>query len=121
MQITQYLHVALLVSDLSDSEYFYGTILGLSKVDRVLKFPGAWYQIGAVQIHLILAERVSIDWVDERWGRNRHIALAVTSLEEAKERLVAYSCPVQMSASGRAALFTHDPDLNIIELSEVVT
>jgi len=120
MQITQYLHVALLVANLFRSEHFYGEVLGLPKVDRVLKFPGAWYQIGAIQIHLIVAESVSNDLVDDKWGRNRHIALAVTNIDEAQARLVANDCPVQRSASGRAALFTRDPDGNIIELSEVV-
>ncbi|HEY9300821.1 MAG TPA: VOC family protein, partial [Phormidium sp.] len=56
MQITQCLHAAILVSDLERAEQFYGNVLGLSKVDRVLKFPGAWYQVGEFQIHLIVAD-----------------------------------------------------------------
>lgn len=119
MQITQYLHAAILVSDLVKSSHFYGTILGLSPIDRPLKFPGIWYQLGDIQLHLIEAERVPDRLVDERWGRNYHLALAVADLEAAKRQLLAHHCPVQMSASGRAALFTRDPDGNIIELSEV--
>ena len=53
MQITQCLHAAILVSDLERAEHFYGNVLGLPKVDRQLKFTGAWYQIGNFQIHLI--------------------------------------------------------------------
>ncbi|MDX2099555.1 MAG: VOC family protein [Leptolyngbyaceae cyanobacterium bins.59] len=119
MQITQYLHAALLVSDLEKAEHFYGIVLGLPKIERSLKFPGAWYQIGPVQIHLIGAATVPSDRVDEeRWGRNRHLAFSVKNLDEAKEQLQANGFPIQISASGRAALFTQDPDGNVIELNE---
>jgi catechol 2,3-dioxygenase-like lactoylglutathione lyase family enzyme len=119
MQITQALHVAILVSSLEKSEQFYSHILGLSKIDRQLKFPGIWYQVGNFQIHLILATTIIPDGVDnDKWGRNRHLAFSVANLAAAREQLMAHNCPFQMSASGRSALFTRDPDGNIIELSE---
>lgn len=119
MQITRSLHAALLVSDLKQAEHFYGTVLGLTQVERPLKFPGIWYQVGEFQIHLIAAATVLADRVDEsKWGRNRHLAFAVTSVAAARERLLAHHYPVQMSASGRPALFTQDPDGNLIELGE---
>lgn len=119
MQITQSLHTALLISNLEESEHFYGNVLGLSKIDRILKFPGVWYQVGNFQIHLILAATVIPDAVDhEKLGRNRHLAFSVANLEAAKEQLIAHNCQIQMSASGRSALFTQDPDGNIIELSQ---
>ena len=120
MQITQCLHTAILVSDLERAEHFYGNAIGLSKVERSLKYPGAWYQIGEFQLHLIVARAVpSTQQNPEKWGRNPHIALAVTDLEAAKHQLFAHNYPIQMSASGRAALFTQDPDGNIIELSQI--
>ncbi|MEP0854992.1 VOC family protein [Trichocoleus sp. ST-U3] len=119
MQITQCLHAAILVSDLERAEQFYGNVLGLSKVDRVLKFPGAWYQVGEFQIHLIVADSIPSDLVNsEKLGQNRHLAFLVANLDTAKEKLMAHNYPLQMSASGRAALFTQDPDGNIIELGE---
>ncbi len=118
MQITKFLHAALLVSDLEQAEYFYGTILGLSKVDRVLKFPGAWYEIGEFQIHLIVADAASSLQNTEKWGRNQHLALSVADLRVAKEELLAHQYEFQMSASGRSALFVQDPDGNVIELGE---
>lgn len=119
MQITQPLHSALLISNIEKSQHFYSTVLGLSKIDRKLKFPGIWYQVGNFQIHLILTATLIPDAVDdEKLGRNRHLAFSVTNLEAAKEQLIAHNCAVQMSASGRSALFTQDPDGNIIELSE---
>ncbi|MBD1939437.1 VOC family protein [Microcoleus sp. FACHB-68] len=119
MEITQCLHAAIIVSELERAEHFYGIVLGLSKVERVLKFPGAWYQVGDFQIHLIVASDIPSAQINsEKLGRSGHIAFSVTNLEAAKEGLIAHGCSIQMSASGRAALFTQDPDGNIIELSE---
>lgn len=120
MQITRCLHTAILVSDLALAEHFYGTILGLAKVDRVLKFPGVWYEVAGYQIHLMTAADYTVELTNaERWGRNPHLAFAVADLMAAKTRLIENSYPIQMSASGRPALFTRDPDGNVIELGEL--
>ncbi|ABG52561.1 MAG: VOC family protein [Trichodesmium sp. St16_bin4-tuft] len=119
MEITQSIHAALLVSDLKKAQHFYGQILGLSKVDRPLNFPGTWYQVGNFQIHLIVSSEIIPDIVNpEKLGRNRHLAFSIIDLEKAKTKLLANNCPIQGSASGRAALFTQDPDGNIIELNQ---
>jgi glyoxylase I family protein len=119
MQVKHYLHTALLVSDLERSQHFYGTVLGLEKIDRLFKYPGAWYQLGHTQIHLIVHPGLtqSLD-NPEKWGRNPHLAIAVADLEAAKAELLAQGYDLQMSASGRSALFTQDPDGNVIEISE---
>ncbi|HEY9649903.1 MAG TPA: VOC family protein [Coleofasciculaceae cyanobacterium] len=120
MQITQCLHAAVLVSDLEKAEYFYGKVLGLSKVERSLKYPGAWYQVGDFQIHLIVDPNAAKELQNsEKWGRNPHIALGVANLDEAQECLKAQGYSMQVSASGRAALFIQDPDGNVIELSQL--
>ncbi len=118
MQITQTLHTAILVTNLERSEHFYGTILGLAKIDRTLKYPGAWYQLGNYQIHLIVSPSVPTENQNEKWGRNPHIAFSVVDLEAAKTELKNHNYQFQESASGRSALFTKDPDGNIIELSQ---
>lgn len=119
MPINKYLHAAILVSDLELSEQFYSQVLGLEKIERPLNFPGIWYQIGEFQIHLIQAQTIINDQVDkQKWGRNRHLAFCVEDLETAKQQLINHHCSFQMSASGRPALFTQDPDGNIIELNQ---
>ncbi|MBR8839033.1 MAG: VOC family protein [Stigonema ocellatum SAG 48.90 = DSM 106950] len=118
MQITQCLHTAVLVTDLEQAEDFYSKVLGLSKIDRSLKYPGAWYQVGDYQIHLIVAPSVSTEPRNEKWGRNSHIAFSVADLDAAKQQLLNHNCPIQPSASGRPALFTQDPDGNVIEMSQ---
>jgi glyoxylase I family protein len=120
MKITHYLHTAVLVSDTARAEQFYGGVLGLSKIDRSLKYSGAWYELGPIQLHLIEDKTLTAQLQNpEKWGRNPHLALAVANLEAAKAHLLAHGYPLQYSASGRAALFTQDPDGNIIELTEV--
>jgi catechol-2,3-dioxygenase len=118
MQITQSLHTAILITDLERSEYFYSKVLGLSKIDRTLKYPGAWYQVGNYQLHLIVASTTPTDNQNEKWGRNPHIAFAVADLEIAKQELLNHNYPIQASASGRPAIFTKDPDGNVIEMSQ---
>lgn len=120
MNVTRCLHAALLVTDLERAEHFYGTVLGLSKIERSLKFPGAWYEVGGFQIHLMTTAAIPTDLHNlEKWGRNQHLAFSVADLEAAKAQLLSHNCPLQISASGRAALFTRDPDGNVIELGEV--
>ncbi|MEC4988710.1 MAG: VOC family protein [Oscillatoria sp. PMC 1068.18] len=130
MQIKQFLHGAILVSNLEKAEKFYTEILGLSKIERLgkaqrlvgrsLKYPGTWYQVGEFQLHLIVHPDYQRKLTNtEKWGRNPHFAVAVDNLDEVKQRLENYGLSFQMSASGRAALFTQDPDGNIIEIAEM--
>jgi glyoxylase I family protein len=121
MKIVSCLHAAVMVSDLARSIEFYTGILGLARIDRDLKYPGAWYQIGDFQIHLIenVNYRASHDIDLMVSTRNPHIALGVQDLAQAQQRLLAAHCVVKMSNSGRAALFTQDPDGNAIELTLV--
>lgn len=119
IELTAPLHVALAVTNLERAEEFYGQVLGLQPVERALNFPGAWYQVGGFQIHLMAVEGVLPSTGHHpKWGRHPHIALAVADLNAAQKALQQAHCPVQMSASGRAALFTQDPDGNVIELSQ---
>jgi glyoxylase I family protein len=117
MTLTQFLHATLLIQDLAKSQQFYEGLLGLTPVERSLSFEGRWYQIGAVQIHLIVSAQVIDDLVQpDKWGRNRHLAFAITDLDAMKLTLEAARYPYQLSSSGRAALFVRDPDGNLIEL-----
>ncbi len=117
--MTVFLHTAINVSDLERSAAFYEGVLGLCRVERPLQFPGLWYQVGAVQVHLIPAAQVIQQIQDgDRWGRNPHFALGVTDLAALSAKLTAAGIPFQASASGRAAIFVQDPDGNLIELSQ---
>jgi glyoxylase I family protein len=120
MKINQFLHTSLDVSDLEQSIQFFSQVLGLSLADRNLNFPGAWYQIGPYQLHLIVCPPVTQDVKNStQWGRNRHIAFSVESVEAARQQLDSHNYPYQMSSSGRPALFVQDPDGHVVELGEV--
>jgi glyoxylase I family protein len=121
MEVQRFLHSTLLITNLAKSAHFYGIVLGMQEnADRALSFPGLWYQIGDIQLHLIVQPTVIPDTQDqERWGRNRHYAFAVDSVAAVKSRLTEYGYTYQASQSGRPALFVEDPDGNIIELGEV--
>ncbi|MCW6037083.1 VOC family protein [Spirulina subsalsa FACHB-351] len=119
MKILECLHTAILVSDLERAQDFYQGILGLAPVDRVLKFPGIWYQVGQYQIHLIVSPDFQASLQEEaKWGRNSHIAFSVDDLEALAKGLEAQGYSYQKSASGRAALFVRDPDGNVVEVSQ---
>ncbi|MEN9216642.1 MAG: VOC family protein [Gloeomargarita sp. HHBFW_bins_162] len=120
MHLVRYLHTAITVSNLERSQKFYGEMLGLTLVHRPLQFPGCWYEIQGIQIHLLEQPHAPIVPLADpnKWGRNAHLAFAVENLAHAEQELLAAGYPVQKSSSGRAALFTQDPDGHIIELSQ---
>lgn len=120
-----FLHVAVHVTDLGRSAAFYEGVLGWQAVERPLRFPGLWYQLGAVQIHLIVREAPlpaggelppAVLHHHRPSGRNPHIALAVSNLENWQRKLTAAGVVWEPSASGRAAIFLADPDGNVLEL-----
>ncbi|NES72766.1 MAG: glyoxalase, partial [Okeania sp. SIO2D1] len=97
MQIKKCLHTAILVTDLEKAKEFYGQILGLPQVERQLKFPGVWYQVGDYQIHLMVNLVGKKELINEhKWGRNAHIAFSVDDLAAAKKCLQAYGSPIQL-------------------------
>ncbi|MCZ6707393.1 MAG: VOC family protein [Chloroflexi bacterium] len=52
--VAGYSHVAICVSDVDKARDFYSGTLGLPEAERPdFGFPGAWYQIGPLQLHLM--------------------------------------------------------------------
>ena len=113
------LHVAVQVSNLEKSDNFYSEVIGLTKVERQLSFPGSWYQVGDFQLHLIVSDWAINPEREDKWGRHPHLTFAIKNLANVKQSLVNRGIAFQMSSSGRAALFVKDPDGNVIELLEV--
>ena len=114
-------HCSLIVADTSKALEFYTNILGLlvdqSRPD--LGYPGAWLQVANSQIHLLeVPNPDSMENRPEHGGRDHHIALQVTDLQEIIRRLEQENITYSQSKSGRAALFFRDLDGNAIELVE---
>ena len=113
-------HASLIVADLDISLVFYCDVLGLQQVERPdLGFPGAWFQLGAQQIHLLELENPDpITGRPEHGGRDRHVALNALALKPVQDALNKADVFYTMSISGRRALFCRDPDGNAVEIIE---
>lgn len=122
MKITGFLHASLLVSDLGKARAFYEGVLGLlpSPNRPTMEFEGVWYEIGMQQIHLlVLPNPDPVGGRPAHGGRDRHIALAIASIEQARLAMDAAGILYTQSRSGRAALFCRDPDGNAVELIQM--
>ncbi|MDP3875518.1 MAG: VOC family protein [Methylobacter sp.] len=111
-------HASLIVTDTETSVAFYRDILGMQQTERPdLGFPGAWFQLGAQQIHLLeLNNPDATTGRPEHGGRDRHVALTVQELAPIRQVLDEKGVIYSMSKSGRKALFCRDPDGNAIEI-----
>ena len=117
-------HVSLLISDIQKSEEFYRNILNLSPVKErpELGFPGIWYQLGELQIHLLVCDNpYNMKFIPKHGGRDRHLAFNTDNLSDIINNLEAFQIEYTKSQSGRKAVFFRDPDLNVIEIIERAT
>ena len=121
MHIQAIHHLSLLVADTERALGFYRDLLGLEVIDRPeLGFPGAWLAIGDRQLHLLEVPNPDAGAIrPEHVGRDRHLALSVSGLDELEQCLVQAGIPFTRSKSGRKAIFCRDPDDNGIELIDV--
>jgi glyoxylase I family protein len=122
IEIKQFMHAGLIVSDLQKSRAFYEGLLGLkpNPARPNFDFEGVWYDIGQNQIHLMVVPNPYANIQrPAHGGRDNHLALSVEDVEPIKAALDAAGVPYSASKSGRAALFCRDPDGNAIEFSAV--
>ena len=117
-------HVSLVVSDTQRSVAFYQELLDL-RVNQQrpdIGFPGAWFDMGEQQLHLLQVENPDpVENRPEHGGRDRHFAMTVDNLQEIEVRLQKMGVKFTRSRSGRAAIFCRDPDANGLELIQVDT
>jgi len=99
---------------------FYEETLGLARVAKpepLASRGGAWFQIGAVQLHVSLE-----DGAGETTSK-RHICLMVDDLEAAQQALLAAGCdivPEETQPDGMSRFFTFDPAGNRLEIASLV-
>lgn len=119
--ITAIHHASYIVADTQHALAFYCGVLGLDQDHNRpdLGYPGAWLQVGEGQIHLLeLPNPDSVEGRPEHGGRDRHLAMSVTDLDQIKIALDQANIDYTQSKSGRRALFCRDVDGNAIELIE---
>ncbi|MGN7940140.1 VOC family protein [Virgibacillus sp. 6R] len=115
-------HVSLTVTDLQKAKHFYGEILGLKELKRPnFDFPGAWYEVGQQQLHLIVEPNASTLRKDHSINsKEGHFAIRVQNYEETLSYLMSQGIEIEEkreSVSGFAQIFCMDPDYNLIELN----
>lgn len=122
LQVDTLHHVAISVTDLARAKRFYGELLGLPEIPRPpFDFPGAWYQLGDRQLHLIvhpathtLRGTTAID------SRDGHYAIRVRSYRQTLEHLRAHGVPLHdrpRNLTPWPQIYVTDPDGNVIELN----
>jgi len=116
--ITQLHHVNVTVpAELETAtKDFYGAVLGLRELPKPAgtRNSGAWYQIGAVQLHLSIEEA-------PQGLSSRHICFNVSNLAMAEKRfreagvtIIADERPI----AGTSRFYVRDPGGNQIEIVE---
>jgi len=122
-------HVTLPVTDLERSRRFYADVLGLLEVERPpFTFPGAWFRLGAGQLHLIEREDGTLRRDPGLDSRDAHFAVRVPSFEAAVESLRAKGYgedaedELRMQVSPRPTagfpqIYILDPDRHVIEIN----
>jgi len=119
MTITGIDHVQLAMPPRREAEAraFYGGLLGIPEVSKppeLAKRGGAWFELGAVKIHLGVE-------ADFRPSRKAHPALLVDALPPLVERLREAGVAVVEDALGAySRVYVSDPFGNRIELIERV-
>lgn len=119
IKITELSHVNVTVPQALEeaSKHFYGTVMGLKEVPKPAESKGrggAWYQLGAVQLHLSREEAV------ENSGK-RHVCYLVANLTEAEQHFRDAGVeviPDDLPIPGSPPFYVHDPGGNRIEVAQ---
>lgn len=112
-------HVNVVVTpDLEEAtKHFYAEVLGLKQIPKpegTRQFVGAWYQIGATQLHLSLEDE------PQNAASDRHVCYRVADLQVAAEQFRNSGVEIiteRRSAALASRFFVRDPGGNFIEIT----
>ena len=96
---------------------FYGSVLGLQQVPKpaAARQSGAWYQIGATQLHLSVEDEVVGS------PSSRHVCFAVDDLAATEKRFRDASVQIVPDARpvpGSRRFYVRDPGGNQLEIAQ---
>jgi catechol 2,3-dioxygenase-like lactoylglutathione lyase family enzyme len=99
---------------------FYGSVLGLEQVPKpaAARQSGAWYQIGATQLHL------SVENEEAGPLSSRHVCFVVPDLDAAEKRFREAKVeiiPDPRPMPGTARFYVRDPGGNQLEIVQQVS
>jgi len=129
LQVKSFDHITLVVKDLEISRNFYVKVLGMRQVARpAFSFDGLWFQLGRVQMHLILEYEGSSPAgnqlpLEKRQTRGPHFAFEVTDAEATigilKQNNIQIISGPKLRPDGYVQVFISDPDGHMVELCSV--
>lgn len=100
------------------TKHFYGIILGLKQLQKPAgsrTSVGAWYELGAVQLHL------SIEDETDNKASDRHVCYVVRDVGVAEKHFADAGVPVipdPRPIPGRPRIYVRDPGGNLIEIAQ---
>lgn len=100
---------------------FYGLILGLKEIPKPVELQGrggAWYQLGAVQLHLSAKADTTI--AETRKG---HVCYTVADVAFAEKQLRTSGIEIiadDQPMPGKPRFYVRDPGGNLIELAQAI-
>ena len=103
-----------------EAKHFYAVVMGMTEVPKPQSSRGrggAWYQLGAVQLHLSLE-----DGAGEHLSK-RHVCYTVSDLAEAEERFRQAGVeilPDDLPIPGWRRFYVRDPGGNRLEIAQAL-
>ena len=126
LQVNGFDHITLIVADLEATRDFYVGLLGMEEKPRpAFDFPGAWFEIGSVQIHATVASELAglSGWGERKVrsiSRGHHFAFEINSVVEAYQEIQRLNIKVGVNPKFRPdgihQLYIYDPDGHLVEL-----
>jgi len=120
--IESFHHVAVAVTDAAAARAFYGETLGLEELERpadvASRIPGAWYRIGALELHVF----EQVDFEPSKVAIGPHIALRTRDFDGTVARLRDRGCAFAFGPGrgpdGIARVILRDPTGNVVEITD---
>lgn len=126
LQVQAFDHITLIAADLEATRKFYVDTLGMRECERPkFGFPGIWFEVGGVQIHITQSsdEAGKAGWGDrgvKKVSRGHHFAFAVSDFEAALNKVNELGISIgdgpKTRPDGAKQLYIYDPDGHLVEL-----
>lgn len=113
-----HVNVTVPVASEAAAKHFYGIVLGLRQIPKPEGSQtgvGAWYDLGIIQLHLSVEDRV------ENPVSSRHVCYLVEDLRAAEQHLRHWGVeilPDQRPVRGWPRFYVRDPGGNLIEVAQ---
>jgi catechol 2,3-dioxygenase-like lactoylglutathione lyase family enzyme len=126
LQVHSFDHVTLIVDNLEATRRFYVDLLGMTERPRPdFNFPGAWFEIGNVQIHATVSGDLAglAGWGDRQVksiSRGHHFAFEISDMDTALAKIAELDLEIgdgpKQRPDGANQVYIYDPDRHLVEL-----